>query len=112
MKQLLYKLGVAGFGFGNVMLLSFPGFFESDEFWFNQYKYFFRWLMFALTLPVLFYSASDYFISAYKGIRSKILNIDIPLALGILAMFIRSSYDIITDSGQGFFDSLNSLVLV
>lgn len=112
MKQLLYKLGVAGFGFGNVMLLSFPGFFESDEFWFNQYKYFFRWLMFALTLPVLFYSASDYFISAYKGIRSKILNIDIPLALGILAMFIRSSYDIITDSGQGFFDSLNSLVFL
>lgn len=112
MKQLLYKLGVAGFGFGNVMLLSFPGFFESDEFWFNQYKHFFRWLMFALTLPVLFYSASDYFISAYKGIRSKILNIDIPLALGILAMFIRSSYDIITDSGQGFFDSLNSLVFL
>ena len=94
------------------MLLSFPGFFESDEFWFNQYKHFFRWLMFALTLPVLFYSASDYFISAYKGIRSKILNIDIPLALGILAMFIRSSYDIITDSGQGFFDSLNSLVFL
>lgn len=112
MKQLLYKLGVAGFGFGNVMLLSFPGFFESDEFWFNQYKHFFRWLMFALTLPVLFYSASDYFTSAYKGIRSKILNIDIPLALGILAMFIRSSYDIITDSGQGFFDSLNSLVFL
>ena len=111
-KQLLYKIGVAGFGFGNVMLLSFPGFFESDEFWFNQYKHFFRWLMFALTLPVLFYSASDYFISAYKGIRSKILNIDIPLALGILAMFIRSSYDIITDSGQGFFDSLNSLVFL
>ena len=68
--------------------------------------------MFAITLPVLFYSASDYFISAYKGIRSKILNIDIPLALGILAMFIRSSYDIITDSGQGFFDSLNSLVFL
>ncbi|MDO4880154.1 MAG: heavy metal translocating P-type ATPase metal-binding domain-containing protein [Capnocytophaga sp.] len=112
MKQLLYKLGVAGFGFGNVMLLSFPGFFETDEFWFNEYKHFFRWLMFALTLPVLFYSASDYFISAYKGIRSRILNIDIPLALGILAMSLRSSYDIITDSGQGFFDSLNSLVFL
>ncbi|MDO4228677.1 MAG: heavy metal translocating P-type ATPase metal-binding domain-containing protein [Capnocytophaga sp.] len=111
-RQIYYKLGVAAFAFGNVMLLSFPEYFEADEFWIEQYKPFFRWIMFALSLPVMFYSASDYFISAYKGIRSGILNIDIPLALGILAMFVRSCYDILTDSGQGFFDSLNSLVFL
>lgn len=109
-KTLIYKLGVAGFAFGNVMLFSFPEYFENDEFWLNQYKYFFRWLSFFLSLPVLLYSASDYFVSAYKGIRSKILNIDVPLALGILAMFLRSVYDIVTDSGQGFWDSMNGLV--
>lgn len=108
--SLLYKLGVAGFAFGNVMLLQFPEYFENDEYWLNQYKYFFRWLSFVLSFPVLLYSASDYFISAYKGLKNKLLNIDIPLALGILAMFIRSFWDIVTDSGQGFFDSLNGLV--
>ncbi|CEN43441.1 heavy metal translocating P-type ATPase [Capnocytophaga canis] len=111
-RDIYYKLGVAAFAFGNVMLLSFPEYFEADEFWIEQYKPFFRWLMFFLSLPVMFYSASDYFISAYKGIRSGFLNIDIPLALGILAMFVRSCYDILTDSGQGFFDSLNSLVFL
>lgn len=109
-KTLLYKLGIAGFAFGNVMLLSLPGFFETDEYWVNRYEPFFRWLSFAFSLPVMFYSASDYFISAYKGLRSRILSIDVPLALGILAMFVRSLYDIIFDHGQGFLDSLNGLV--
>lgn len=109
-KVLLYKLGVAGFAFGNVMLFSFPEYFGNYDYWLDKYKHFFRWLSFALSFPVLFYSASDYFVSAYKGLRSRVLNIDIPLALGILIMFIRSTYDIITDSGQGFWDSLNGLV--
>ena len=38
------------------------------------------------------------------------LNIDIPIALGILVMFIRSTVDIIFDLGQGFFDSLTGLI--
>ena len=63
------------------MFLSFPEYFEVSEFWLEKYKYIFRWLMFAFSLPVVFYSANDYFISAYKGLKSKILNIDIPIAL-------------------------------
>lgn len=109
-RSLLYKLGVAGFAFGNVMLLSFPEYFETQEFWLEQYKTFFRWLMFAFSLPVVFYAAQDYFISALKGLRSKILNIDVPIALGILTLFFRSTVDIIFDWGSGFFDSLTGLV--
>lgn len=109
-RSLIYKLGLAGFAFGNVMLLSFPEYFEVDEFWLNQYKSLFRWIMFAMSLPVVFYAANDYFITAYKGLRSKFLNIDVPIALGISVLFIRSVFEIITDAGQGFFDSLTGLV--
>ncbi|WP_010518597.1 heavy metal translocating P-type ATPase [Croceivirga radicis] len=108
--SLLYKLGLAGFAFGNVMLLSFPEYFEVGEFWLDQYKHTFRWLMFAFSIPVVLYAAKDYFISAYKGIRSKLLNIDVPIALGILVLFLRSTVDIIMDWGSGFFDSLTGLV--
>lgn len=108
--SLLYKLGLAGFAFGNVMLLSFPEYFEVGEFWLDQYKHTFRWLMFAFSIPVVLYAAKDYFISAYKGIRSKLLNIDVPIALGILVLFLRSTADIIMDWGSGFFDSLTGLV--
>ncbi|MER3375201.1 MAG: heavy metal translocating P-type ATPase metal-binding domain-containing protein [Allomuricauda sp.] len=109
-RSLIYKLGVAGFAFGNVMLFSFPEYFEVEEFWLDQYKQVFRWLMFAFSLPVVFYASQDYFISAYKGIRSKLLNIDVPIALGILVLFLRSTVDIVFDLGSGFFDSLTGLV--
>ncbi len=109
-RSLIYKLGVAGFAFGNVMFLSFPEYFEVGEFWLEKYKHLFRWLMFIYSLPVVFYSAQDYFISAFKGLRSKILNIDVPIALGAAVLFIRSSAEIILDIGSGFFDSLTGLI--
>ncbi|WP_430927691.1 heavy metal translocating P-type ATPase [Polaribacter marinivivus] len=109
-RSLIYKLGISGFAFGNVMFLSFPEYFEGSEFWLEQYKTIFRWLMFIFSLPVVFYAANDYFISAYKGLRSKMLNIDIPIALGVSVLFIRSTIEIIFDLGTGFFDSLTGLV--
>ena len=109
-RSLIYKLGLAGFAFGNVMLLSFPEYFEVNEYWLEQYKPLFRGLMFAFSIPVVFYAAQDYFISAYKGLRKKLLNIDVPIALGISVLFIRSSIEIAFDLGSGFFDSLTGLV--
>jgi P-type Cu+ transporter len=109
-RSLIYKLGIAGFAFGNVMFLSFPEYFQVDGFWLEQYKPVFRWLMFTFSLPVVFYSAQEYFISAYKGLRSKLLNIDVPIALGIAVLFIRSTAEIVFNLGSGFFDSLTGLV--
>jgi len=109
-RALYYKLGIAGFAFGNIMFLSFPEYFQVSGFWIDKYKHFFRWLMFAYSIPVVFYAAQDYFISAYKGLRSKLLNIDVPIALGVSVLFIRSTFEIIFDLGSGFFDSLTGLV--
>ena len=109
-RTLIYKIGVAFFSFGNIMLLSFPEYFEVGEFWIEQYKGFFRWLIFALALPPFFYSAWGYYVSAWKSIKSKMLNIDIPIALGIIVMFVRSTVDIVFDYGQGFFDSMCGLI--
>jgi Cu+-exporting ATPase len=109
-RSLTYKLGVAFFCFGNIMLLSFPEYFEVKEFWLDNYRPFFRGLIFALALPSFLYSASGYYVSAIKSIKSKMLNIDIPIALGIVVMFVRSTFDIVMDYGSGFFDSLTGLI--
>lgn len=109
-RSLIYKIGVAGFAFGNVMFLSFPEYFEVSEYWLEQYKPLFRWLMFFFSLPVVFYAGRGYFVSALKGVKSKMLNIDIPIALGITVLFLRSTVDIFFDLGSGFFDSLTGLV--
>ena len=109
-RSLIYKLGVAGFAFGNIMFLSFPEYFEVSEFWLERYKYIFRGLMLLFALPVVFYSGRDYLISAFKSIRSKMLNIDVPIAIGILVLFIRSVVEILMDWGTGFLDSMSGLV--
>lgn len=108
-KKLYYKIGIAGFCFGNVMLLSFPEYLSIDmsEVFFRKL---FGYLNLILSLPVFLYSASGYFISAVLGLRKKIINLDVPISLGILALFIRSSYEVLSFTGAGYFDSLTGLV--
>lgn len=68
-KKLWYQIGIAGFAFGNCMFLSFPSYFENQEFWLTQYQPFFDWIQFGLNIPVLVYAAKDYFIAViYDGI--------------------------------------------
>jgi Cu+-exporting ATPase len=63
-----------------------------------------------LSIPVVFYSASDYYKSAWFGLKNKIVNIDVPIVLGILVLFGRSVYEIATDYGPGYFDTLCGLL--
>jgi len=107
-----YKLGVAFFAFGNIMLLSFPDYFGLGELNDPSTKVFFGYLNFILSLPVLFYSAQEFFQSAWQGLKQKTLNMDFPIVLGLIVMFIRSSYEIFTQTGAGFMDTLASLVFL
>lgn len=109
-RSLYYKIGIAGFAFGNIMLLSFPeylGLEKELEAWFFGI---FGYLNLLLALPVLLYSSRDYFISAWTGLRNKHLNIDVPLALGMAMLFGRSAWEIIGGSGAGYMDSFAGLV--
>ena len=109
-RSLLYKLGVAGFAFGNIMLLSFPEYFQSNGVWLEKYRPLFRIIIFITVLPTVFYAASDYFVSAYKGLKYGVLNIDVPIVLGILVLFIRSAFEVFFDIGPGYFDSLAGFI--
>lgn len=109
-RSLYYKIGVAGFAFGNIMLLSFPeylGLEKEREAWFFGI---FGYINLLLALPVLLYSARDYFVSAWTGLRSKHLNIDVPLALGMAMLFGRSAWEILTGTGAGYMDSFAGLL--
>lgn len=106
----IYRIGVAGFCFANIMMLSFPEYFSSGNIEQNGLKETFTWLNFGLSLPVLFYSASDFFVSAWKGLRQRYLNIDAPIVLAILVTYIRSYYEIISGHGAGYLDSGTGIV--
>ena len=106
-KKLYFKIGVTGFAFGNIMLLSFPEYLD----WVGtDYQNFFGYLNILLALPVFFYSSSDYLISAFKALRAKTINLDVPISMGIVALFGRSIYEILSQTGPGFMDSLAGLL--
>ncbi len=109
-KHLYYKIGIAAFCFGNIMLLSFPEYLSIDI---NDsyYKNIFAYLNLILALPVFFYSATEYFGSAWKGLKKKIVNIDFPISLGILVLFLRSVIEVVINHQAGYFDSMSGLVL-
>ncbi len=111
-KRLAYQIGVAGFAFGNIMLFSFPEYVgldpESDR-WFADV---FGYLSIVLALPVLLFSARDYLASAWNGLRTRHLNLDVPLALGISMLFGRSAWEILTHTGAGYLDSFAGLIFL
>lgn len=109
-RKLSYQIGVAGFSFGNIMLISFPEYFGLDTATRNIFSDLFGYLNFGLALPVFFFSAQDYFKNAWAGMRKGFIGIDVPLALGILVLFLRSSAEVFTGSGAGYFDTLAGLV--
>ncbi|MCX8492548.1 MAG: heavy metal translocating P-type ATPase metal-binding domain-containing protein [Cyclobacteriaceae bacterium] len=108
-RSLVLKLAIAGFCFGNIMLLSFPeylGLDGSDP----VLKALFSFLNFALAIPAVVYSGQDYFRNAWKSFQQRQINIDVPIAVGLAALFLRSSYDIFSTTGSGYLDSLSGLV--
>lgn len=108
-RHMLYKLGVAGFCFANIMLLSFPEYLglDADR---DNLTGLFRIMNFILALPVVFYSAIPFYTSAIGGLKHRFLNIDAPIVLAIAVTFGRSIYEILTGTGSGYFDSMSGIV--
>ncbi len=108
-KSRILKLGVAGFCFGNIMLLSFPEYFSwgTDL---DGLKPLFQIVILILIIPVLTYSATEFYKLAWGGLKEKYLNIDLPIVLAMFITFGRSVYEVYTHTGPGYFDSLSGIV--
>jgi len=108
--SLLVKIGIAGFVFGNIMLISMPEYLSISGQLDSVFKGFFGLINILLSLPVLLYSSSGYWLSAFKNLRHKIINIDLPITLGIIALASQSYYEILSATGPGYLDSLSGFV--
>lgn len=107
-KSLLRKMAVAAFGFGNAMLLSLPEYFTANlELSFSRT---FMALNAGLSVIVLIYSAGDFFRSAWRALRQRQIVIDVPISVGIAAMFTRSAVDVLTGTSAGYFDTFTGLI--
>lgn len=105
-----YKIGITGFCFANIMLISFPEYLGLSFDGNRLLAGFFRWVNLFLALPVFFYGASEFFRNAFLSFRQRYLNIDAPIALAIAITFSRSLYEIGTGTGAGYLDSMSGIV--
>ncbi|WP_157505236.1 heavy metal translocating P-type ATPase [Dyadobacter beijingensis] len=107
----LYKIGIAGFAFGNIMMLSFPEYFHLGQNTSDQnLRTLFGVLNLALSLPVLLYCAADFYQSAWAALKGRYLNIDAPIALALTCVFSISIYQLATQTGPGYLDSFAGAV--
>lgn len=109
-KRQWLQLGVAGFGFGNVMLLALPGYLGLDSLSDAWFKPLSGWLGLALALPVVTYSAADYWRAAWISVRQRILTLDVPIAVGLAAIYGQSLYNVASKTGDSYCDSLAGLI--
>jgi len=111
-KSLYLKLGLAGFATGNIMLFSMPEYLDTTDVLTTEYGLIFSVFNIALATPVLLYSASDYFKNAYRALTTRSMSLDVPLALGIFTLYVRSILDILMNHSPGFMDSFSGLVFL
>lgn len=109
-RKRLIKIGIAGFAFGNVMMLAFPEYLSGAGLNDPALNNLFRMIALVLSIPVFFYCADEFYISSWKSLKNKYLNIDVPIALAIIITFFRSLYAVFVEHGAGYFDTMNGIV--
>ncbi|UZD22539.1 heavy metal translocating P-type ATPase metal-binding domain-containing protein [Algoriphagus halophytocola] len=109
-KRTVQHLAVAGFCFGNMMLFSVPEYFSEAELIAESFRGVFSYLNILLAIPVVFFSARDYYRSAWNSLSQKKINMDVPIVLGIISLFLYSLWEIIVNARAGYMDSLGGLL--
>lgn len=104
------RLGVAGFAMGNAMMSAFPEYFGLDQEGFAALLTFFRFSTALFATISLVYAGKSYLSGAYKAVRSAQWSLDIPIALGMIALWSWSAYLLLTGRSGGYFDSLSGLI--
>jgi P-type Cu+ transporter len=108
-RRLHLQIGVAGFAFGNIMLFSIPRYANGAPLD-PAFQRMFDLLNIALAIPVLLFSAAPYFRTASEAIRRRSMALEVPVALGLAVLFVRSVFDITAGYSEGFLDSFAGLV--
>ena len=109
-RRLWIQIGFAGFAFSNIMLFSLSDYFGLDSFAGGNFRKVTGVISLLLALPVVTFSAQDYWRAAWTSLKQRLLNIDVPIAAGVAAIFIQSCFEVFTGRGIGYFDSLCGLV--
>jgi len=112
-RQLLTRLGVALLGMMQVMMYAWPSYVGDSDIT-VEYDLLLGWTSWILTVPVMTYSAGPIFRAAWRSVASfrqtHMLGMDVPIALALALAFSAGTVNLVTGSGQGYFDSITMFV--
>ncbi|MCZ8343369.1 MAG: heavy metal translocating P-type ATPase [Leptospira sp.] len=106
LKSLFLRIGVAGFSFGNIMIVSvalYSGYFSGIDL---EFKRLFHYVSWAFATPAYLYSGYPFFLGFIRSIQRKNLSMDFLLFFGISLAYFYSIYVTLTDRGEVYFDSV------
>ncbi|MFW6345987.1 MAG: heavy metal translocating P-type ATPase [Halomonas sp.] len=100
------RLIIAAVGMAQVMMFSIPIYVAGPAEISEDFRALFHWLSFALATPVVFFSALPFFRNALRDLRTRVLGMDVPVSIAIGGAYLASSYAVLTDTGEVYFDSV------
>ena len=104
-RWLLVCLGVAGFAAMNIMLLSVSVWSGSATDMTQETRDFFHWLSALIALPAAAYAGQPFFRNAWRALRARQLNMDVPISLGVLLALGMSVFETMNHAEHAYFDS-------
>lgn len=109
-RELLKRLGVAGFAAANIMLLSVSVWSGAAGDMTPSVQALFHWLSALIALPTVAYAGLPFFRSAAQALRARRLNMDVPISLGVTLATAMSLYQTARSSEQVYFDAAVTLL--
>jgi P-type Cu2+ transporter len=104
-KWLLRCLAVAGFAAMNVMLLSVSVWSGNVSDMTFVTRDLFHWLSALIVLPAAAYAGQPFYQSAWRALRNRALNMDVPITIGVSLALALSLYETIGHAAEAYFDS-------
>ncbi|MCU9850211.1 heavy metal translocating P-type ATPase [Defluviimonas sp. WL0024] len=104
-RDLLMRLGVAGFAMMNIMLLSVAVWSGAEA----ATRDLFHWISAAIALPTLAFSGQPFFASAFASLKARRLGMDVPISLALILASSISLYETFAGGHNAYFDAAVSL---
>lgn len=99
----LFRLGVAGFGMMQTMMVAVGMYTGAADEWLE----FLRWQSLLVATPVVFFSCWPFFKSAWRSVQSRHLVMDVPVALAIGIAYLASAWGTVVSVGEVYFESIS-----
>jgi Cu2+-exporting ATPase len=104
-RRLTRCLAVAGFAAMNIMLLSVAVWSGNVTDITPETRDFFHWASALIALPAAAYAGRPFFASAWRALKSRALNMDVPISLGVILALGMSVVETANHAEHAYFDS-------